>query len=194
MSQRFREHDALLIVDVQRDFLPGGALGVTAGDQVVPILNRYIDLARSANVPVFASRDWHPQGHVSFRERGGPWPVHCVAKSEGADFAPGLALPSHAQVISKATMTELEAYSAFAGTDLAHALRSRGVRRLWIGGLATDYCVLNTVLDARQEKFEVLFLNDAIRPVDVNPGDGERAVTRMREAGAVPVSLADVES
>jgi nicotinamidase/pyrazinamidase len=192
VSQSFREHDALLVVDVQRDFLPGGALAVPAGDAVVPVLNRYIAAATRAGVPVYASRDWHPQGHVSFHGRGGPWPIHCVAESEGADFAPELDLPADATVVSKATTADTDAYSAFGGTGLAPALRARGVTRLWIGGLATDYCVVNTVLDARREGFSVLFLEDASRPVEVAPGDGARAITRMREAGAIPVRLADV--
>jgi nicotinamidase/pyrazinamidase len=192
MSQSFRKHDALLAVDVQRDFLPGGALAVPAGDAVVPVLNRYIALATEAGIPVYASRDWHPLGHVSFHARGGPWPVHCVAGSEGAAFAPQLALPPDATVVSKATSADADAYSAFAGTGLADALRARGVTRLWIGGLATDYCVLNTVLDARRKGFAVLFLEDASRPVEVEPGDGARAVARMQEAGAIGVRLTDV--
>jgi nicotinamidase/pyrazinamidase len=192
MSEHFRAHDALLIVDVQRDFLPGGALAVPAGDEVVTVLNRYIALATRAGVPVYASRDWHPQGHVSFHVRGGPWPVHCVADSAGAAFAANLELPSDAIVVSKATTSDQDAYSAFAGTDLATALRAHGVTRLWIGGLATDYCVLNTVLDARREHFAVLFLEDASRPVEVRPGDGAQAVERMREAGAISVTLAAV--
>jgi nicotinamidase/pyrazinamidase len=191
MSQSFLEHDALLIVDVQRDFLPGGALAVPAGDMVVPVLNRYIALAGRAGVPVYASRDWHPGSHISFSARGGPWPPHCVADSEGAAFAAGLELPADVIVVSKATDTEQDAYSAFAGTGLAGALRERGITRLWIGGLATDYCVLNTVLDARREGFPVLLLEDASRPVEVNPGDGEKAVARMREAGAIAVRLSD---
>lgn len=192
MSQSFREHDALLIVDVQRDFLPGGALAVPAGDAVVPVLNRYIALAARAGVPIYASRDWHPHGHVSFHARGGPWPIHCVAETEGADFAPGLDVPPEATVVSKATTTEKDAYSAFAGTDLGAALHARGITRLWIGGLATDYCVLNTVLDARREGFAVLMLEDGSRPVEVKSGDGAQALARMREAGAIPVRLTDV--
>lgn len=194
MAPPFEKDDALLVVDVQCDFLPGGALAVPQGDAVVPVLNRYIAQARQAGVPVFASRDWHPQDHVSFRARGGPWPPHCVAESEGAGFAPGLELPRDAVVVSKATSKDADAYSAFAGTDLAVDLRARGVRRLWIGGLATDYCVLNTVLDARREGFDVLYLEDASRPVEVQPGDGTRAVSRMREAGAVPVRSSDAVS
>jgi nicotinamidase/pyrazinamidase len=118
--------------------------------------------------------------------------VHCVAETDGASFAPGLDLPPEATVVSKATTTEKDAYSALGGTDLAAALHARGVTRLWIGGLATDYCVVNTVLDARREGFAVLVLEDASRPVEVKPGDGAQALARMREAGAIPVRLADV--
>lgn len=180
--------DALLIVDVQRDFLPGGKLAVPDGDAVVPALNRYIELAQRKGLPVIASRDWHPKKHCSFREQGGIWPEHCVRDTPGALFAPGLALPAHAEIVSKATREEADAYSAFDGTSLADTLRARGVKRLLTGGLATDYCVLNTVLGALESGFEVLLLADAIRAVDVKPGDGERAGQRMRRAGAVPVT------
>lgn len=189
MIMKLDRHDALLIVDVQVDFLPGGKLAVRCGDEVVPALNRYLALARRHAVPVFASRDWHPPVHCSFRARGGPWPEHCVAGTPGAAFAPGLALPPDAIVISKATTPEADAYSAFQGTGLAQALRALGVKRVLVGGLATDYCVQNTVLDARKEGFEVLLLADAIRAVDVKPGDGECAEREMRSAGAVEIRL-----
>lgn len=192
MVPGFEKDDALLIVDVQRDFLPGGALAVPEGDAVIPVLNRYIELAARSAVPLFASRDWHPQNHSSFRSRGGPWPPHCVAGTEGAQFSPGLQLPANAVVVSKATEKDADAYSAFAGTDLAQTLRARGVQRLWIGGLATDYCVLNTVLDARREGFAVFYLEDASRPVELQPGDGMRAVARMRDAGALPVRYSEI--
>jgi nicotinamidase/pyrazinamidase len=182
----------VLIVDVQVDFLPGGKLAVGRGDEVVHVLNRYAAAASRRSLPVFASRDWHPRNHCSFRDRGGPWPEHCVAGTPGAAFAPGLELPRGAVVISKATTPDADAYSAFQGTDLAQRLRKQGVKRLLVGGLATDYCVLNTVLDARKEGFGVLLLADAIRAVDVEPGDGERAVRDMRSAGAVPIRLEDV--
>lgn len=182
---------ALLIVDVQNDFLPGGALAVPKGDEVVPVLNGYIERAQRAGMPVFASRDWHPERHCSFKAQGGPWPPHCVAGTPGAAFAPGLRLPADAVVISKATREEPDAYSAFSGTGLADALRRRGVRRLLVGGLATDYCVLNTVRDALAEGFEVRLLTDAIRPVDVQPGDGARAEEEMRARGARPMTLAE---
>jgi len=185
MTVDLNRHDAVLIVDVQADFLPGGNLGVQRGDEVVPVLNRYLALARRKGVAVFASRDWHPRDHCSFLAQGGPWPEHCVAGSTGAEFAPGLALTRDVVVISKATAKDTDAYSAFQGTELALRLRELGVKRLLVGGLATDYCVLNTVLDARKAGFDVLLLVDAVRAVNVKPGDGERAEREMLAAGAV---------
>ena len=191
MTVDLNRHDAVLIVDVQADFLPGGNLGVERGDEVVPVLNRYLALARRKGAPVFASRDWHPRDHCSFLAQNGAWPEHCVAGSPGAEFAPGLALTRDAVIISKATAKDTDAYSAFQGTELAPRLRELGVKRLLVGGLATDYCVLNTVLDARKAGFEVLLLVDAIRAVNVKPGDGERAETKMLAAGAVATRLED---
>lgn len=176
--------DALLIVDVQNDFLPGGALPVPEGDAVVPVLNRWIERFTARRLPVYATRDWHPPNHCSFREQGGPWPPHCVAGTEGAAFAPGLKLPPDAVIVSKATEPDREAYSGFQGTDLAERLRAQGVRRLFVGGLATDYCVLSTVRDALREGFEVVLIEDAVRAVDVQPGDGARALEEMRRLGA----------
>ena len=193
MTLAVNEHDAVLIVDVQKDFLPGGALAVARGDEVVPVLNRYLALARRKRLPVFASRDWHPGNHCSFRARGGPWPEHCVAGTPGAEFTPALELPPDAGIVSKATREDADAYSAFSGTDLTQRLRNLGVRRLLVGGLATDYCVLGTVRDARQHGFDVLLLRDAVRAVNVKPGDGERAERDMREAGAVAVEIGDLD-
>lgn len=180
--------DALILVDVQNDFLPGGRLAVPDGDAVIPPLNAWIRRFRARGLPVFATRDWHPPDHCSFREQGGPWPPHCVAGTPGADFAPGLELPPEVVVISKATTPEKDAYSGFEGTDLAERLRERSVRRVFVGGLATDYCVLNTVLDALKAGFEAWVIKDAVRAVDVQPGDGERALERMRQAGAREIS------
>ena len=177
-------HDTLLIVDVQRDFLPGGALPVKEGDAVVPVLNHCIDRFSAAGRPVFATRDWHPPDHCSFQPQGGPWPVHCVAHTEGAAFAPDLRLPADAVIVSKGTARDREAYSGFEGTDLEEQLRRHQTQRLWVGGLATDYCVLNTVRDALERGFEVLVLTDAIRAVDREPGDGRRACETMRRLGA----------
>ncbi|MDH3286873.1 MAG: nicotinamidase [Betaproteobacteria bacterium] len=192
MSIPIGQRDALLIVDVQRDFLPGGSLAVREGNEVVPVLNRYIGLAQRKGLPVIASRDWHPGKHCSFHDQGGIWPVHCVQDTPGAVFSSALTLPADTPVISKATREEADAYSAFDGTGLADRLHKGGIRRLLIGGLATDYCVLNTVLDALKSNFEVLLLEDAIRAVDVKPGDGERAKDEMRAAGAVAVNYEEL--
>jgi nicotinamidase/pyrazinamidase len=186
--------DALVLVDVQRDFLPGGALAVPAGDAVVPVLNRYIALARERGIPIFATRDWHPANHCSFNAQDGPWPPHCMSDTDGAQFAPGLELPADAHIISKATVPFPDSYSGFGGTTLSADLRERRVKRLLVGGLATDYCVLNTVLDAIREGFEVVLLTDAIRAVNVQAEDGERAESRMRSAGARPARFADFAS
>ncbi|HEB99096.1 MAG TPA: nicotinamidase [Thiotrichales bacterium] len=176
--------DALLLVDVQNDFLPGGSLAVPGGDAVIAPLNHCIDRFTRAGLPIFATRDWHPPRHCSFREQGGPWPHHCIAGTPGAAFAADLRLPPDTVVIDKATTTEQDAYSGFEGTDLAARLREAGVLRLFVGGLATDYCVLNTVRDALEEGFAVMLLGDAIRAVDVQPGDGERAIAEMQSLGA----------
>jgi nicotinamidase/pyrazinamidase len=181
--------DALLVVDVQNDFLPGGSLAVPDGDRVVPVLNRYIARFVAADLPVFATRDWHPPDHCSFAPRGGPWPPHCVAGSPGAAFAPALELPVGTTVVSKADSPERDAYSGFQGTDLADGLRAQGVRRVFVGGLATDYCVLHTVQDALAAGFAVVLLTDAVRAVEIKPGDGARALAAMQDAGAVPAAL-----
>jgi nicotinamidase/pyrazinamidase len=185
MKKPFAPGDALLLVDVQNDFCSGGALEVPEGSQVVPLLNEWIESACVARIPVFASRDWHPSNHISFRSRGGPWPPHCVQGSSGAAFHPELKLPKEAHIISKATSPEEDSYSAFGGTKLVEQLRGLGVERLWIGGLAQDYCVLQTVLDAIRAGFEVRVIADATRAVNVRPDDGERALEEMRGAGAV---------
>jgi nicotinamidase/pyrazinamidase len=179
-----RRGDALVIADVQRDFLPGGALGVAGGDAIIGPVNRAIECFRSRGLPIVVSRDWHPRGHCSFQASGGPWPEHCVQDTPGAAFSPQLALPSESIVISKGQMPDREAYSAFEGTPLAAVLAGQRVRRLFIGGLTTDYCVRSTVLDARRLGFGVVVLDDAIRAVNASPGDGEAAIQRMRDAGA----------
>ena len=185
----FTPEDALLIIDMQRDFLPGGALGVPQGDEVLAPVNRLLRLFSKQGLPVYASRDWHPENHCSFAARGGPWPPHCVAGTPGAAFPNQLDLPAGAIVVSKADTADLDAYSAFNGTHLAAQLRDRGVRRVVVCGLATDYCVLNTAIDARENGFEVLVVPEAMRAVDVAPGDGERALARMTGLGAEPLTL-----
>jgi nicotinamidase/pyrazinamidase len=170
---------ALLAVDVQADFLPGGSLAVAGGDAVVAPL---LEAARAVDL-VVATRDWHPPHHVSFAERGGRWPVHCVAGSPGGALHPEIDRIAHV-VVSKGTNSEVDAYSGFDGTPLAELLRGAGVTRVLIGGLATDYCVRATVLDALREGFEVAVLRDAVRAVEVQPGDGESALEEMDAAGA----------
>jgi nicotinamidase/pyrazinamidase len=179
--------DALIIVDLQNDFLPGGALGVPQGDEVVAPIQQLIDLYQRHGLPIYASRDWHPAGHCSFTAQGGPWPVHCIAGSDGAAFSSAIPVEQLAIVISKATTVEQDAYSAFNGTGLGEQLRARGVARVAVCGLATDYCVLNTAKDALAEGFATLLVIDAIRAVDVQPGDGDRAIAQMMAAGAQPV-------
>jgi nicotinamidase/pyrazinamidase len=180
MTLALQEGDALLIVDPQVDFCPGGSLAVPNGDRIFDAVNQ----AAAVAPLVVASRDWHPPDHISFREQGGIWPVHCVRDTKGAQFHSKLDQSRIGKVVSKATSRSEEAYSAFAGTDLESYLRSKGVKRLFVGGLATDYCVRQSVLDARQAGFEVVVLEDAIGAVDVNRGDGEKALSEMRAAGA----------
>lgn len=185
-------HSALILVDVQQDFLPGGALAVPNGDAVVPLLNRYIAIFTVEKRPIFATRDWHPGDHCSFRPQGGPWPPHCVAASEGAAFAPALQLPTDTTIVSKAQGADADAYSGFDGTHLDTTLKDSGLQALYIGGLATDYCVLHTVLDALSCGYRVHLLIDAVRAVDARPGDGERAIARMLDAGAIATTLGDL--
>jgi nicotinamidase/pyrazinamidase len=189
-NQNVGAGDALLVVDVQNDFLPGGALGVRGGDAVIAPVNAAIRLFRDHGLPVYASRDWHPPDHCSFHAQGGPWPEHCVAGSHGAAFPRALALPADVPVISKATSAARDAYSAFDGTDLDRRLRDDGVRRLFIAGLATDYCVRWTVQDALAGGYEAVVLLDAVRPVEVRPGDGARALRAVRRRGARTVRRA----
>lgn len=177
--------DALLIVDVQNDFCPGGALAVKDGDAVVPELNHWIAAARRAGIPIIASRDWHPVDHVSFAHQGGPWPVHCVQDTEGARFHPDLELPDTTIRVSKGTAFDRDAYSAFDSTGLAGYLRQLEVNRLWIGGLAEDVCVLATVKDGCAEGFETHLILSATRAV--NPDQEAAVLEDMRRAGALMV-------
>ncbi len=181
-SFSFQKGDALLIVDVQNDFLPGGALAIERGDEVIPVLNRYLEKAREAGAPVYASRDWHPAGHLSFQDQGGDWPPHCLQDTEGAAFSSSLALPADAVVVTKGVRFDQDQYSVFDQTGFAERLKKDGVKRLVVGGLAQDVCVLSTVLDARKEGFEVLLLEEGSRPVAAE--GGIEALTKMIKAGA----------
>ena len=174
---------ALIVVDVQNDFCPGGTLEVAHGDEVVEPLNQQIDEFLERGAPVFMSRDWHPPKTKHFTAYGGTWPIHCVQNTKGAEFHPALHKDSRIKVVSKG-LGDTDCYSAFDETDLAAQLHKQGVEEVVVGGLATDYCVKNTVLDAIRNGFKVKALKNAMRPVEVQPGDGERAIEEMRAAGA----------
>jgi nicotinamidase/pyrazinamidase len=189
---------ALLIVDVQNDFCPGGALAVERGHSVVATLNAYSERFRALQLPIYASRDWHPARSRHFKVHGGVWPEHCVQGTEGASFHPELNLPEPENIISKGESEEDEGYSAFegrlsAGETFEARLRRDGVGHLYIGGLATDYCVRASALDARKAGFSVTLLLDAIRGVDLSPGDSDRAIEEMRAAGIETVTLESVD-
>jgi nicotinamidase/pyrazinamidase len=185
---------ALVIVDVENDFTPGGALAVADGDRVVPVLNRYAERFAGANLPVCASRDWHPAVTSHFKEYGGIWPPHCIQGTKGAEFHPGLKLPEGATVVSKGMDPDKDSYSAFDalepdGTPLAESLRRKGVEHLYVGGLATDYCVKWTVLEALRHGFRSTFLADASLGVNLQPHDSEKAIEEMVAAGADVTTL-----
>jgi nicotinamidase/pyrazinamidase len=182
--------DALVIVDVQNDFLPGGHLGVPAGNEIISPLNCYIDIFTHHGLPIFATRDWHPTNHSSFQSQGGLWPAHCIAGSTGAEFASALKLPQNVTIVSKAMVTESDVYSAFEGTTLANQLHARRIERLFIGGLETDHCVLNTMADALSQGFHVVLLQDAVRAANFQQGDGQAAIAEMIRYGAQPLQLA----
>jgi nicotinamidase/pyrazinamidase len=179
--------DALILVDVQNDFLPGGSLPVPSGNKIIPILNRYIALFHAHGLLIFATRDWHPPDHISFLQQGGPWPPHCIAETWGAAFAADLELPSDTFIISKATNRGKDAYSGFDDTPLNGLLKSLVIRRVFIGGVATEYCVLNTVKDALRYQYMSFVLQDAICALDINPNDSVRALAEMAHLGAIPI-------
>jgi nicotinamidase/pyrazinamidase len=171
--------NALLIIDFQNDFTPGGALAVEGGDEIGEPIRR---LAPQFDV-VAATRDWHPPDHASFETEGGPWPVHCVQGTQGAELHPAMEKVDVDFIVDVGSGREDEGYSGFEKSDLARKLREGGVEKVAICGLATDYCVRASAIDARREGFDVTVVEDAIRPVEVEPGDGERAIEQMKEAG-----------
>jgi len=167
---------ALFVVDLQNDFCPGGALGVPEGDQIIPNINNYVNLFLKKNFPVFVSRDWHPKNTKHFKEAGGPWPAHCIQDTEGAKFHPDFHLPKNATIMSKGTNPDLDGYSVFEARDpqnrsLIEILNSIGIDELYIAGIATDYCVKMTSLDALDNGFVVNVLTDAIKGVDKNDSE-----------------------
>jgi nicotinamidase/pyrazinamidase len=188
MQYEIRPDDALIVVDVQHDFLPGGALGVAEGERIfAPIATLAPRFPR-----VYATRDWHPADHSSFEQHGGPWPVHCVASTHGAAFDDRLDLGGVDQVIDKGTDRETDGYSGFAATVLDRDLREHGVRRVFVCGLATDYCVKATALDAHAAGFDVVVLEDASAAVNVDRGDERRALDELRADGIAVARSGDV--
>ena len=188
--------DALIIIDVQNDFCPGGALPVTDGDLVVSVLNQYIKKFVGEKLPILATRDWHPEKTTHFKAYGGLWPPHCIQGTWGAEFRADLALPKDTVVVSGGMAPDEDGYSGFdgkdqKGTDLASLLRASGVKRIFIGGLATDFCVKHSVLDGLKHGFQVVLLEDAVRGVNLKPDDSERAIEEMVRAGAQKVTSPD---
>lgn len=184
--------EALVIVDLQNDFCPGGALAVDQGDQVVPVIQAWVDQFQRDGRCVVTTQDAHPPHHISFHERGGPWPPHCVVGTPGFELHPGLTLAPHPQ-FHKGSDPDIDAYSGFEGTlanpgeepqTLEQYLRAHAIDTLYVAGLATDYCVRATVLDAIEKGFHTTVLVDGVRGVDVNPGDSRRALDEMAQKGA----------
>ena len=184
MKFEIDEKDAFIIVDVQRDFCLGGALPVPEGDQVVSVLNAYIRLFENAGAQIFLTRDWHPPDHRSFKPYGGMWSPHCIQGSKGAEFHPDLIVPRKVKIISKASNPSKEGYSGFDGTELNEELKKKGVKRVSVGGLATEYCVKNTILDALRLGFETILLIDAISGINIKPNESEKAIDEMNKKGA----------
>jgi nicotinamidase/pyrazinamidase len=189
MKHALRPGDVLLVVDPQNDFMPGGALGVPGGDAIVPILNKWIAATAALDLPIVISRDWHPPHHISFKQRGGPWPPHCIQDTAGADFYKDLVIPENAIIINKAFVADKDAYSAFegvtadAGTPLADKLRELGAKRIWIGGLALDYCVYYSALSAHELGFEFHVILPACRAIAKE--SAEKAMAHMRQLGVL---------
>lgn len=192
MKIRLNAKDALIVVDVQVDFLPGGALAVPHGDKVIPVLNRYIKLFSETGMPIFFTRDWHPLGHLSFKDNGGIWPSHCVAESPGALFSPELKVPfEHKYIVSKGIKHEFDAYSGFQDTQLLALMQERGIRRVFVGGLATEYCVKNTIEGAINLGFSTVLLLDAVQGIEQAPGDCAKVVDQLLRRGAFAMNLHD---
>lgn len=189
---------ALLAVDVQNDFCPGGALAVPEGDKIIKNLNLYIKIFSQEALPVFASRDWHPRRTKHFKQFGGVWPSHCVQDTKGAQFHPSLKLPKETIILSKGMDPDKESYSVFDGFDnngapFANLLNIFGVKELYIGGLATDYCVKHSAIDALKAGFKVSLLMDAIKGVDLKTGDSKDAIKEMIDRGAKKISLREIK-
>jgi nicotinamidase/pyrazinamidase len=180
--------DALIIVDVQNDFCSGGQLPIPEGEQIIPIINFLIPKFAS----IFTIQDWHPANHISFKAHGGAWPPHCIAETYGAQLHPELQADTAIHIL-KGTVITIEAYSGFQGTSFKRLLKKTGIKRLFISGLATDYCIRSTALDGLSERFEVFIISDAVKGVEISPGDSKKALTEMKRAGAVIILEKDIQ-
>lgn len=183
MDVTFDSNDALIVVDVQNDFCPGGKLALEEGDEVVPVINALIAQARQAGIPIFASRDWHPLHHVSFEERGGPWPEHCVQDTDGAAFHKQLNLPDSTRLISKGARFDVDQYSAFDKTGLVSELVFLDIKRVWVVGLALEVCVKATALDAAKHDYQTFLVKDGTRYI--NKADADKAMKELEDAGVI---------
>jgi len=193
-----KKKNALVMVDVQNDFCPGGALPVPEGDKVVPVLNKYIQLFQKAGLVIYASRDWHPEKTKHFKAFGGVWPPHCVQGTKGAEFHPALKLSPQDIILTKGEDPNEDSYSGFQAHDpgkkpFASSLKEKGIDHLYVGGLATDYCVRATVLDGLKQGFKVTVLMDAIKGVDIKPGDSANAIKEMEKTGADTTTIKDLK-
>jgi nicotinamidase/pyrazinamidase len=193
MMFTLKKTDALIIVDIQKCFFPGGALPVRDGDQVVPVLNKYIKKFQKAEAKIYATRDWHPSNHESFKDYGGKWPPHCIQGNEEAKFHPDLKLPVDTAVISAGDKPDVEGYSGFDHTELENKLKKAHVDRIFVGGLATDYCVKSTVLDALEKGFETILLTDAIKGINEKPDDAKNAINQMLSKGVKVATISDIQ-
>ncbi len=182
IEYRLEAGDALIVVDMQNDFCPGGLLPIKDGHMIVPVINQWINAAVAKRIPVYASRDWHPLEHLSFKDSGGLWPPHCVQDTDGARFHPNLKLPDSAIIITKGVRFDQDQNSVFDQTGLSVKLKKDGIKRLWVCGLAEDVCLLATVLDGCREGFEVMLISTATQAI--SPESGEKARRDMRNAGA----------
>jgi len=189
---------ALLVIDMQNDFMPGGVLPVPEGDKIIPIINEYVELFNDNGYLIIATRDWHPAETKHFKKFGGEWPPHCVQKTRGAEFHEGLNFPAGTVVISKGDNPESEGYSCFEGHDsfgkpMRYLLKENDIEELYVCGAATDYCVKNSVLDALKNDFRIFLLTDAVKGINAEEGDSEKAIQEMTEKGAAAVDMKKVK-
>lgn len=192
MKVRITTKDALIVVDMQNDFMPDGVLPVKDADKIIPTINRYIDIFEKKGNPVFFTRDWHPENHISFKDYGGIWPAHCVQNTKGAQFHQDLKIPSDNKfIISKGNYPDFDAYSGFQGTLLDSLLKERGIKRIFVCGVATDFCVKNTVLGGINLGYQVFILKDAIKPVF--PEKENEVLKELLNNTAVAITLEDID-